>query len=204
MSQHWSWWMGGLALAAVALGHWLALKRQMAVSGRLTAIVNRLRFGPRESLESVSKQDIIDAIQQMSADEFGDDAVDELESVTEVEPPPRVPSERPRATPDSIGVHVAFFGSLVAGGFLARWKTHATQAFDSELLATLFSSHPWLGFLVLALGGLLVGFGTRMASGCTSGHGLCGVSRLQPGSLLASAMFFGAGVATAFALSRFL
>jgi uncharacterized membrane protein YedE/YeeE len=48
--------------------------------------------------------------------------------------------------------------------------------------------------------GVLVGFGTRMASGCTSGHGLCGVSRLQPGSLLATAAFFGAGIVVSFLL----
>jgi uncharacterized membrane protein YedE/YeeE len=39
-----------------------------------------------------------------------------------------------------------------------------------------------------------------MAGGCTSGHGMCGVSRFQKGSLLATVAFFGAGVATAFAL----
>ena len=57
--------------------------------------------------------------------------------------------------------------------------------------------------LGLLVGGLLVGFGTRMASGCTSGHGLCGVSRLQKGSLVATVCFFGAGVAVSFALGVF-
>jgi uncharacterized membrane protein YedE/YeeE len=66
----------------------------------------------------------------------------------------------------------------------------------------LFGSNPWLGPAILALGGCLVGFGTRMAAGCTSGHGLCGVSRFQPGSLLATVMFFGAGVATALLLGQ--
>ena len=50
--------------------------------------------------------------------------------------------------------------------------------------------------LVLAIGGLLVGFGTRLGSGCTSGHGVCGLSRLSPRSLVATMLFMGAGFAT--------
>lgn len=42
---------------------------------------------------------------------------------------------------------------------------------------------------VIGLGGLLVGFGTRMGSGCTSGHGVCGLARLSPRSLVAVAVF---------------
>ncbi|NDA94425.1 MAG: YeeE/YedE family protein [Betaproteobacteria bacterium] len=46
--------------------------------------------------------------------------------------------------------------------------------------------------------GLLVGIGTRYASGCTSGHGVCGLSRLSPRSLLATASFMSAGFATVY------
>lgn len=45
-------------------------------------------------------------------------------------------------------------------------------------------------------GGLLIGFGTRLAGGCTSGHGIFGVSHLEPGSLIATASFMAAGVVT--------
>jgi uncharacterized membrane protein YedE/YeeE len=44
--------------------------------------------------------------------------------------------------------------------------------------------------------GLLVGYGTRMGSGCTSGHGICGISRLSPRSLVATATFMATGAAT--------
>ena len=54
------------------------------------------------------------------------------------------------------------------------------------------------GFGELALAGLLVGIGTRYGSGCTSGHGVCGVSRLSPRSLVATACFITAGIATVF------
>jgi uncharacterized membrane protein YedE/YeeE len=55
---------------------------------------------------------------------------------------------------------------------------------------------------VLALfgGGIVVGFGTRMAGGCTSGHGLSGCSRLQIGSLASTATFMAAAVAMTFLL----
>lgn len=58
---------------------------------------------------------------------------------------------------------------------------------------------PRTGFPVwaLVLAGLLVGFGTRMGSGCTSGHGICGMGRLSRRSMVATALFFSMGVITA-------
>ncbi|HTV17402.1 MAG TPA: YeeE/YedE family protein [Polyangiaceae bacterium] len=52
----------------------------------------------------------------------------------------------------------------------------------------------------LAVAGLLVGVGTRLGSGCTSGHGVCGVSRLSPRSLMATALFVGTAMLTVAAL----
>jgi len=49
---------------------------------------------------------------------------------------------------------------------------------------------------VIVLGGLFVGFGTRLGSGCTSGHGVCGLSRLSKRSLVSVLLFMGAGMAT--------
>jgi uncharacterized membrane protein YedE/YeeE len=54
---------------------------------------------------------------------------------------------------------------------------------------------------LLIAAGLLVGFGTRLGSGCTSGHGVCGISRLSERSLVATATFIVAGVVTVFLLS---
>ena len=55
---------------------------------------------------------------------------------------------------------------------------------------------------VLVIAGLLVGYGTRMGSGCTSGHGVCGVSRLSQRSIVATLSFILAGVVTVFVQSR--
>jgi uncharacterized protein len=54
------------------------------------------------------------------------------------------------------------------------------------------------GYPVLIAAGLLVGIGTRFAGGCTSGHGVCGLSRLSPRSLVATLSFMAAGFATVF------
>jgi uncharacterized protein len=51
---------------------------------------------------------------------------------------------------------------------------------------------------LLAIAGLLVGFGTRLGSGCTSGHGVCGIARLSPRSLVATGIFMAVATATVF------
>ncbi|HEY0957270.1 MAG TPA: YeeE/YedE family protein [Roseateles sp.] len=60
------------------------------------------------------------------------------------------------------------------------------------------------GWGLLVAAGLAVGVGTRYGSGCTSGHGVCGLSRLSPRSLVATLSFMGAGFATVFVLRHLL
>jgi uncharacterized protein len=57
---------------------------------------------------------------------------------------------------------------------------------------------------LLTIGGLLVGIGTRFGSGCTSGHGVCGIARLSPRSLLATTCFLAAGFVTVFVVRHVL
>lgn len=57
---------------------------------------------------------------------------------------------------------------------------------------------PHAGWPVLIAGGLLVGFGTRLGGGCTSGHGVCGLSRLSPRSIIAVLVFMAVGVVGVF------
>ena len=57
---------------------------------------------------------------------------------------------------------------------------------------------------LLAAAGLLVGLGTRFGSGCTSGHGVCGIARLSPRSLAATACFMAAGIVTVFIVRHVL
>jgi hypothetical protein len=78
-----------------------------------------------------------------------------------------------------------FLLGLVAG--TALWF-----ALSGQLPARRTGLHP--GLLVAA--GLLVGFGTSLAHGCTSGHGVCGLARLSPRSAVAVAVFLGVAIAT--------
>ena len=57
---------------------------------------------------------------------------------------------------------------------------------------------------LLIAAGLLVGFGTRLANGCTSGHGVCGVARLSPRSLIGTAIFMGSGGLTVFVMRHLI
>ena len=64
----------------------------------------------------------------------------------------------------------------------------------------IMSSNPWL----LIIAGLLVGFGTRLGSGCTSGHGICGMSRLSVRSIVATCTFMLAGFITVYVMRHVL
>ncbi|MDO8315457.1 MAG: YeeE/YedE thiosulfate transporter family protein [Rugosibacter sp.] len=60
------------------------------------------------------------------------------------------------------------------------------------------------GYPLLIVAGLLVGIGTRYGAGCTSGHGICGISRLSPRSIVATLLFVSSGMATVFVLRHLL
>jgi hypothetical protein len=85
------------------------------------------------------------------------------------------------------GGRFAFVAGLIASPVLLRWVTGSLPAQSIEAGA---------GMLVIA--GLLVGFGSVWGNGCTSGHGVCGLSRLSVRSLVATAAFMAAGIATVF------
>jgi len=86
-----------------------------------------------------------------------------------------------------------FVAGLLTGGLLSR--LFFPHAFDIGVSRSAGA---------VALAGLLVGFGTRLGSGCTSGHGVCGLSRLSPRSLIATVTFIAAGVATVYVINHLL
>jgi uncharacterized protein len=83
------------------------------------------------------------------------------------------------------------------GGLLAAPLVHA-------LFADVARPRIDAGPLALVLAGLLVGVGTRYGAGCTSGHGVCGLSRLSPRSLVATPAFMAAGFVTVFVTRHLL
>ena len=83
---------------------------------------------------------------------------------------------------------VAFVGGIVVAPLLyALFQALPPMQIDAD-------------YAGLVIAGLLVGVGTRYGAGCTSGHGVCGLSRLSLRSLAATGMFMGAGFATVFVL----
>ena len=85
-----------------------------------------------------------------------------------------------------LGWRFAFVGGmLVAPALLALLGHSVAPRIDA-------------GFGTLVVAGLAVGIGTSYGSGCTSGHGVCGISRLSPRSLVATAAFMAAGIATVY------
>ena len=57
---------------------------------------------------------------------------------------------------------------------------------------------------LIVAAGLLVGFGTRLGNGCTSGHGVCGVARLSPRSIAATALFMASGITVVFVVRNLI
>ena len=85
------------------------------------------------------------------------------------------------------GWRAAFVAGLLLGASIYMLTT------GGAIPVTMQASLP-----VLVVAGLLVGFGTRLGSGCTSGHGLCGIARLSGRSIVATAGFFGVAILTVF------
>lgn len=101
------------------------------------------------------------------------------------------------------GVSGIFFGVIKprAGDFVWRLM-FVVGLLAAGVIASVFVDEPFVyhsgrSMAVIALAGLFVGFGTRLGSGCTSGHGVCGLSRMSPRSLAATLTFIAVGVVTA-------
>ena len=88
---------------------------------------------------------------------------------------------------------LVFVAGLLTGGGL--FHQVSPQSFAIEISRSTSA---------LILAGLLVGFGTRLGNGCTSGHGVCGISRLSTRSILATATFMATGIATVFVITHLL
>lgn len=93
---------------------------------------------------------------------------------------------------EHFGWRVAFLIGLI--GAPAVWST----------LMALPQSVQQIGTMGLVIGGLLIGLGTRYANGCTSGHGICGLSRFSLRSLMAVCSFMGSAIVTVFIMRHVL
>jgi len=94
-----------------------------------------------------------------------------------------------------IGWRISFLLGMAAAPMVFAWLTPADFLAAPRIEA---------GYALIVAAGLLVGLGTRYGSGCTSGHGVCGLSRLSPRSLVATLTFMGAGFAIVFVVRHLL
>lgn len=91
------------------------------------------------------------------------------------------------------GWRAAFLAGAIAAPLLFSLLTGQSVGFESSIPA------PWL-----VVGGLIVGVGVYFGSGCTSGHGVCGIARLSPRSIAATLTFMATAVATVFVVRHVL
>lgn len=86
-----------------------------------------------------------------------------------------------------------FIGGLLAGGLLLLW-----------IYPTALSQESPRSIAALVIAGVLVGYGASLGRGCTSGHGICGISRLSGRSIVATLVFMGTGMGTVFVVNHLL
>ena len=97
-----------------------------------------------------------------------------------------------RPAKHDVGWRIAFVAGMVGAPALCAWVGARPVV------------HIAAGPVMLVIAGLLVGIGTRYGSGCTSGHGVCGIARLSPRSLAATAVFMATGFMTVFVVRHLL
>ena len=203
------WWQGALALAFVTLAFWWVLRAPLGVSSSWDRIVHwreEEEYARKERAMAENKHQVTDAMMAETIAQFGNDAVAQLLAQQHNgggKAAGAAPSGERRQIPWQ--AHVTFLAMMMIGGLLGsvlRGDFHVQFDMGAEY-ARLFGNGPHI-WLVLLLGGMMVGFGTRMAGGCTSGHGLSGCSRLQPGSLVGTAAFFGTAVVTSLILENLI
>lgn len=98
-----------------------------------------------------------------------------------------------RPTPNDTAWRVWFIVGLLSGALLVSWLIPPALAVRIDVSTS-----------AIVVGGLLVGLGTQIGGGCTSGHGVCGVGRLAPRSIVASAVFFSCAAITVYVIRHVL
>jgi uncharacterized membrane protein YedE/YeeE len=190
----WPWWLGAIGFAAVAVLHLVVLRRPLGVSGLLRTAISPTRRREERDADDIDDDDLQRALEEATRRAFAGTplpVVTDSHATTAVAPAP-LPWSRA----------VLFLGGIGVGGALAALLQGdgTIEVLPHGLYQRVFGGNGGgvvsvVGPVVaLTVGGVLVGFGTAMGGGCTSGHGLVGVARLQVPSLVATACFFGVGI----------
>lgn len=210
MTAYWPWWLGALALGSITLGFCLLLHRPLGVSGSWARIVGWRESHAHDKIEAPFRKNpsmLEDALLAATIAEFGEKVTFQTmyaaggsgASITLSAPSGNKSGagQSPAMTEHTpCSVHLTFLAALFLGSLLSVIDAGGFQFhFDLGEVHKHFFGSGWFMWFALLLGGAMVGFGTQMGGGCTSGHGLSGCSRLVPASLLSTALFFGSAVA---------
>ncbi|MER6977336.1 YeeE/YedE family protein [Streptomyces carpinensis] len=214
MSTYWPWWAGAAGLALVTINYTLVTDRSFGVSSAWDRVLhwrNERRL-ERMDEEFADDQALAEALAVATAEHFGTAAgTSTVPQLPYGEPQPSeadtepAASEGPAATslrPAPLITQAALLVSIFIGGWIAavtsgRFRIRYDMGPGFKELVT---ANPITMIALLFVGGVLVGFGTRLAGGCNSGHGLNGCGRLRPVSIVATAVFFGTAVVVSFLL----
>jgi uncharacterized protein len=199
-ASYWPWWASALALSAIAVGYFRALGSVMGVSGTMGRALRYREERAAEQAEHAipSDAEMVAALAEATREAFG-----EAQGGATFAPVNTMGDAALVRRRLPIAGEVMFLAMLVVGAFIAATLrgTFAVRFDMGDDFARLVGTGA-RGLVALFVGGLLVGFGTRLAGGCTSGHGLAGCARLQRGSLIATACFFGTAALVSLAMGR--
>jgi hypothetical protein len=216
MSNYWPWWAGAVGLAVVTINYTVTTDRSFGVSSAWDRVLHWRAERRIERIEAEFTDDraLAEALAAATAEHFGTRpgaptlpyAASTLEDAQthgrDLGPTAdeRASVASRRAAP--LVSQAALLLSIFLGGWLAavtagRFKLRFDMGDGFRELVT---GNPARMIGLLFVGGVLVGFGTRLAGGCSSGHGLNGCGRLHPDSIVATVVFFGAAVLVSFLL----
>lgn len=208
MSEYWPWWAGAISLALVTINYTITTDRSLGVSSAWDRVLHwrAERRVERSEAQFTDQRALTEALAAATAESFGPHAMAQPPHLGAPVPypgqPAPAPAPAPPANPRSAPVvtQAALLLSILLGGWIAAVTSGRFEIrFDmGEGFRDIVTGDPTTMIGVLFVGGVLVGFGTRLAGGCSSGHGLSGCGRLHPVSLLATAVFFGTAVIVSF------
>jgi len=200
VTGYWPWWVGALALGGVTIGFTLLVGRPLGVSGSWSKVIGwreERRLAKDAAAIQPGSEATHDAFLAATLAEFGEMGLTDVDDAGETNGKAAPGATKAQTIPWT--AHLIFLFCMFLGGFLATYFAGNFHLhFDLSALHTRFAGGQWQSWVALLFGGMMVGFGTQMAGGCTSGHGLSGCSRLAAASLIATMSFFGTAVAVSF------
>lgn len=204
MNTYLNWWIGGLALAGLTVLFRLLTGRTLGVSGSWRKVVFWKQESANDAAASALMQNHDEATNALLAAtlaEFGETAV----APTSTSNNSRTPATSTTQSVVPWTAHLLFLVCMFLGGLIwALYTGNLHYQFALSKFHTQISGNPWVLSLELLIGGFMVGFGTQMAGGCSSGHGLSGCANFSWASMLATAVFFCTAILVALLIKTFM